>query len=206
MPTVARTFWAQYFRRYWHYGFYRCHRIFEDHGAVGPKGGGKRPGNVQGPSLTATTPVKGLVALTVPEPVWCWRSCRWCRCADRGDGGKGIGWPGQCPRTGGRSAGGGEHAHGVAGGHIERAAVEGVFEAQLGRGEAGAGVHAGEDEQADGNVLGQRPGPWVLVPWAMFRRSVTFSRSFGVGDDTVRRPPKGGTVRSIYLFTHPTAG
>jgi hypothetical protein len=69
VPMAARTSWAQYFRRYWHYGFYRCHRIFEDHGAVGPKGVGERHADVQGSSLTATAPVKGLVALTVPVPV-----------------------------------------------------------------------------------------------------------------------------------------
>lgn len=68
MPSAARTSWAQYFRRYCYY-IYRCHRIFEDHGAVGPKGVGERHADVQGASLTATAPVKGLVALTVPVPV-----------------------------------------------------------------------------------------------------------------------------------------
>ena len=72
VPTALRTSWAQYFRRYWYYRFYRCHRIFEDHGAVGPKGGGERSGDVKGASSTATAPVKGLVALsvTVSAPGW----------------------------------------------------------------------------------------------------------------------------------------
>ena len=56
----------------------------------------------------------------------------------------------------------------LGGDHIERAAVEESVrgaEARRGCGEAGVRVFAGENEQAGGTVLGQRPGSAARCSW-----------------------------------------